>query len=153
MKLLKMSNFTFFHNFFYAIYILKSFNSHISVVISSFFEFGTVSKWCIRGWVKSKCISTPTPVLWPFSNLLVIDLHNKGVGRRRVLSCLTLSQTSPGFSCLQYKSFENTVGKREIARNEQFLLFPQCFLPIWKLSAIFIKTETVVCKLFQFGRD
>ena len=34
--------------------------------------------------------------------------------------------------CLQYKSFENTVGKGEIARNEQFLLFPQCFLTIWK---------------------
>ena len=33
---------------------------------------------------------------------------------------------------LQYKSFENTVGKGEIARNEQFLLFPQCFLTIWK---------------------
>ena len=32
--------------------------------------------------------------------------------------------------CLQYKSFENTVGKEEIVRNEQFLLFPQCFLPI-----------------------
>ena len=29
---------------------------------------------------------------------------------------LTLSQTSPGFTCLQYKSFENTVGKGEIAR-------------------------------------
>ena len=41
---------------------------------------------------------------------------------------LTLSQTSPSFQCLQYKSFENTVGKGEIARNEQFLLFPQCFL-------------------------
>ena len=25
---------------------------------------------------------------------------------------------------------ENTVGKGEIARNEQFLLFPQCFLKI-----------------------
>ena len=25
------------------------------------------------------------------------------------------------------KPFENTVGKGEIARNEQFLLFPQCF--------------------------
>ena len=33
--------------------------------------------------------------------------------------------------CLQYKSFENsTVGKGEIARNEQFLLFQQCFLPV-----------------------
>ena len=31
------------------------------------------------------------------------------------------------FTCLQYKSFENTVGKEEIARNEKFLLFSQCF--------------------------
>ena len=45
---------------------------------------------------------------------------------------LTLSQTSPGF--LQHKSFENTVGKGETARNEQFLLFPQCFLSIWRTS-------------------
>ena len=37
-----------------------------------------------------------------------------------------------GFTCLQYKPFENTVGKREIARDEQFLLFPQCFLPVWR---------------------
>ena len=43
---------------------------------------------------------------------------------------LTLSQTSPGFTCLQSKSFENTAGKGEIARNEQFLLFPQSFLPV-----------------------
>ena len=31
------------------------------------------------------------------------------------------------FKSLQYKSFENTVGQVEIARNEQFLLFPQFF--------------------------
>ena len=52
-KLLKVSNFTFFHIVFYAICILKPFNSHISVGICSFFKFGTVSKWCIREWVKS----------------------------------------------------------------------------------------------------
>ena len=28
----------------------------------------------------------------------------------------------------QQTAFENIVGKEEIARNEQFLLFPQCFL-------------------------
>ena len=38
----------FSHNVFYAICILKFFNSHISVVVCSFFEFGTVSKWFIR---------------------------------------------------------------------------------------------------------
>ena len=47
-----MSNFTFFHNVFYVICILKSFNNHISVVVCSFFEFETVSKCCIREWVK-----------------------------------------------------------------------------------------------------
>ena len=36
------------------------------------------------------------------------------------------------FTCLQYKSFENAVGKGEIAPNEQLLLFPQCFPPVWK---------------------
>ena len=51
-KLLKLSNFTFFHNVFYAICILKSFNSHISGIACSFFEFETVSEWCIREWVK-----------------------------------------------------------------------------------------------------
>ena len=51
-KLLKMSNFTFFHKIFYAISILKSFDSHISVVVCSFYEFGMVSKWCITEWVK-----------------------------------------------------------------------------------------------------
>ena len=36
------------------------------------------------------------------------------------------------FTCPQYKCFENTVGKGEIARGEQFLLFPLPFLSIWK---------------------
>ena len=41
-------------------------------------------------------------------------------------SILTFSQASPG---LQYKSFENTLGKGEIACNDQFLLCPQRFPP------------------------
>ena len=49
-----MSNFTFFHNVFYAVCILKSLNSHISVVVCSFFEFRTVSKLCMR-----ECINIP----------------------------------------------------------------------------------------------
>ena len=56
------------------------------------------------------------------------------------------------FTYLQYRSFENTVGKREIACNDQFLPFPQCFLPVWKPSVIFIRFKIVVYKLFQFGR-
>ena len=55
--------------------------------------------------------------------------------------------------------FENTVGKGEIARNEQFLLFPQCFsthldnfLPFLlnlKLSSAnsFSLEESKICRL------
>ena len=35
------------------------------------------------------------------------------------------------FPHLGHKPFENTVGKEKIAHNKQFLLFPQCFLPVW----------------------
>ena len=64
-KLLKMSNFTFFHNVFCGICILKSFNSHISIVVCSFFEFGTVSKWCRRKWVNQ--------FLWIKSHTMLFD--------------------------------------------------------------------------------
>ena len=47
------------------------------------------------------------------------------------------------------------MGKGEIARNKQFLLFP-VFLTAWRtfdnLSAICIKLEIVICKPFEFGR-
>ena len=55
-------------------------------------------------------------------------------------------------TCVQQKSLENTVGKGEIARYEQFLLFPQCFLLFGEISTFFIKSKIIVCKLFQFGR-
>ena len=51
-------------------------------------------------------------------------------------SFITLNRNQPFpkqalvFMCLQKKPFENTVGKGEIAHYEQFLLFPQCFLPV-----------------------
>ena len=37
--------------------VWKWVNSHISVVVCSFFEFGNVSKWCLREWVKQKVSS------------------------------------------------------------------------------------------------
>ena len=56
------------------------------------------------------------------------------------LNSLTLSQTSPGFYVSAAQSFENTVGKGEIARYEQFLLFPQCFLPIFGIFPPFLSS-------------
>ena len=55
-------------------------------------------------------------------------------------SRLTLSQASLGFlrPC-STSLLENTVGKGEIARNEQFLLFQQRFIPIWRTFCNFHK--------------
>ena len=44
---------------------------------------------------------------------------------------LTHSHTMTPYDAPRKQAFENTVEKGEIARNEQFLLFPQCFLPVW----------------------
>ena len=43
---------------------------------------------------------------------------------------LTLSQTCPGFQVSSVQVFWKHCGKGEIARNEQFLLLPQRFLPV-----------------------
>ena len=60
-KLLILSNFTFFRNVFYAICILKSCNNHVTIVVCSFLEFGVVSKCCICECVnldRSKILSS-----------------------------------------------------------------------------------------------
>ena len=54
--------------------------------------------------------------------------------------------------CLKFKSFENNVGKGEIACNEQFLLFPQCFLSLWRTFLRSKNIKFVICNLFNFGR-
>ena len=55
------------------------------------------------------------------------------------------------FTCLQYKSFEITVGKGEIAVTSNFSFSHSVFYPFGDISAFFIKLKIVVCKLFQFG--
>ena len=49
------------------------------------------------------------------------------------------------FICLRYKSSENSMGKGEIARNKQFLLFLQHFLAFQVMFTILVKSEIVVC--------
>ena len=56
------------------------------------------------------------------------------------------------YTCVQNKSSENTVGKGEIDHNSNFSFSCSIFYPFGEVSAIFIKLEIVVCKLFQFGR-
>ena len=44
----------------------------------------------------------------------------------------------------QHTPFENIVGKEEIARNEQFLLFPQCFLLNQKIVSPFLDIFDII---------
>ena len=93
-----------------------------------------------------------------YEQFLLFPVFSKGMFPRGVKRCHCVEMGKPFtkqasvFRCLQYKSFENTVGKGEIARNELFLLFPQCFLPVCKTFCHFNEFEIVVCKLFEFGR-
>ena len=50
-------------------------------------------------------------------------------------------------SCL-----ENSVGKEETARKEQFLFPHFVFLQFGEISSIFINSKIVVCKLVQFRK-
>ena len=50
----------------------------------------------------------------------------------------------------QQTAFENIVGKEEIARNEQFLLFPQCFLLNQKMVSPFVNILDII---FLFAAD
>ena len=76
MKLFKMNNFIFFYNVFYALCILRSFNIHIPVVVLNFFEFGTVSKWCIREWVnRQQKNEIQNPAKCKYHNLFSPNLH------------------------------------------------------------------------------
>ena len=62
-------------------------------------------------------------------------VHDDSTGKVRyeVDKCTALVNPCPHnenlLTPLGNKPFENTVGKGEIARNDQFLLFPQCFYP------------------------
>ena len=66
---------------------------------------------------------------------------------------LTLPQTSLDFTSLKYNSFEITVGKEEIAPNEQFLLSHSVFYPFGDLLAVFIESLNCCVKTLSFWKS
>ena len=65
---------------------------------------------------------------------------------------LTLSKQALVFMCLQYRSFENNVGKEEIARNQHFLLSLQSFVSFHKKVSNLCYFDIIVWKCFYFGQ-
>ena len=77
---------------------------------------------------------------------------DKGMGYWDAVS-LILYSIDTYFDASTTDSFENIVGKEEIARNEQFLFFPQCFLLNQVIVSPFVHIFNII-SLFaaEFGR-
>ena len=75
----------------------------------------------MKGWESVEREEIKQSLLW----------HNNNPNWKN-FQTTTLSQTSPGFYVSARQVFWKHRGKGDIARNEQFLHFPQCFLPIWR---------------------
>ena len=80
------------------------------------------------------------------------DLFHQGDFTDRILWKSDIPKQAMAFTCLRYKSFENTVGKGEIAHIDQFLFSPRVFYQFRELSAILTKFEIVVGQFFWIGR-
>ena len=73
-------------------------------------------------------------------------------GNWLVVLGLTLSQTSTGFYVSAVQVLKTVWEKEKLLIASNFPLFHSVFYSFGELSAIFIKFEFVVCKLFQFRR-
>ena len=80
--------------------------------------------------------------LWPLLPLYGSVIH-------KLITFNPFPKQALVFTCLLYKSFKNTVDKEEIARNEQFLLFPPCFLSFWRTFHHFRKIWNCYLRTFS----
>ena len=86
------------------------------------------------------CISLVLPVLVKGSEATCRKRLPRGKKKKNPVDSVRLNPcpNKPWFLHVCRTSLlKKTVGKREIAHNEQFLFFPQCFLPIWKTFCYF----------------
>ena len=66
---------------------------------------------------------------------------------------LTLSRTNPGFYVSTAQVFLKTLWEKEkLLIMSNFSFSHSVFYLFGELTSIFIKSEIVVCKLFQFGK-
>ena len=80
--------------------------------------------------------------------LLFKDISEKGNGKKIIKCSLFLIsfQNKPWFlRVCSTRPLKTLWGKGEIARNEQFLLFPQCFLSVWRTFCHFYQIQN--CRL------
>ena len=66
---------------------------------------------------------------------------------------LTHSHTMTPFDAPGNKRFENTMGKGEISRNQQFLLFPQCLIPVYRTFCYFHQIQNCRLQTLSFWKS
>ena len=133
--------------------------SHISVVVCSFFEFGMVSKWCIRDMSSSRLILTKkvkkndlsgksgefhyNPIIEDnITTLQLMTFATKMLSQRLIFNPFP---NKPWFLCVCSASLWKTQGEKEKLLVTSYFSFSQSvFYPSGEFSAIFIKQS---CRL------
>ena len=92
-------------------------------------------------------------IVWEWVTTLRVDnswpkniAEREQILTKTKLFCKPFSKQAFVLTCLHLKSFENTVGKEEIARNEQFLLFLTVFFQHF-LRTLYPFHQTKNCRL------
>ena len=92
-----------------------------------------------KPWFSRVCCTSLLKMLSVWASLkfchLVESMH-----LQKVSTHVNPFPNKPWFSRVCCTSLLKTLGKGEIARNEQFLHFPQCFLPVWRTFSHFHQT-------------
>ena len=82
---------------------------------------------------------------------LVVLGQKAQVSDSRAIMAL-FSKQAMVFTCPHYKSLEKMLEKEKLLVTSNFSFSNSVSYPFGKLSAIVIKFEIVVCRLFQFGK-
>ena len=141
-KLLLTSNFSFSHSVFYSFLELSAIFTKVKIVVCKLFQFGSVQNLLFGKGLRSAHI-----VLTRITYLEWCTLYHT------TLNDLNPFPNKPWFLRVCITSLLKTLWEKEkLLVTNNFSFSHSVFYPFEKISAILIKFEIVVCKLFEFER-
>ena len=150
--MLVTSIFSFSHNVFYPYHYKFQCLTHIYSVVCKCFQFGQVYKFVV--WERVKAFADNKSSMLHMMGLASCRMENTRKRRKNSPKCFlkafsTLLRSQGCWHTYSFKHnnkllFENIVGKGEIARNEQFLLFPHCFLLKQIIESAFVHNFAII---------
>ena len=78
--------------------------------------------------MQKSTLSTALAIPFFFNIYQGSNLTFFSTSKNLLVTIFSTSHSVPCFNTLKWETYENIVAKGEIAYNEQFLLFPKCFL-------------------------